>query len=361
MEQEVRLMKGNEAIAHAAIRYGADGYFGYPITPQSEILETLMEQQPWDTTGMVVMQAESEVAAINMVYAGSSCGKTVFTSSSSPGVSLKQEGISYIAASELPALIVNVMRGGPGLGTIHPSQADYFQATKGGGHGDYHLITLAPSSVQEMCDFVALGWDLAFKYRTPAIILADGIVGQMMEKVVLPAARPRRTEAEIKEQMPWAITGRSGGRKPNFISSLELDTAQMERNNIRFQETYKRITENEVRYEAQSIEDCDYLIVAFGSMARICQKSIELASETGVKIGLIRPITLWPFPTEVIAEVGKRVKGILVVELNAGQMIEDVRLAVNGAVEVKHFGRLGGIVPNPEEVLEAMKSQLINE
>ncbi|MFI3239316.1 MAG: 3-methyl-2-oxobutanoate dehydrogenase subunit VorB [Bacteroidales bacterium] len=361
MEEEVRLMKGNEAISHAAIRYGADGYFGYPITPQSEILETLMEQQPWNTTGMVVMQAESEVAAINMVYAGASCGKTVFTSSSSPGVSLKQEGISYIAASELPALIVNVMRGGPGLGTIHPSQADYFQATKGGGHGDYHLITLAPSSVQEMCDFVALGWDLAFKYRTPAIILADGIVGQMMEKVVLPAARPRRTEAEIKEQMPWAITGRSGGRKPNFISSLELDTAQMERNNIRFQETYKRITENEVRYEAQSIEDCDYLIVAFGSMARICQKSIELASDSGVKIGLIRPITLWPFPTEIIAEVGKRVKGILVVELNAGQMIEDVRLAVNGAVEVKHFGRLGGIVPNPEEVLEAMKSELINE
>ncbi len=361
MEEEVRLMKGNEAISHAAIRYGADGYFGYPITPQSEILETLMEQQPWTTTGMVVMQAESEVAAINMVYAGASCGKTVFTSSSSPGVSLKQEGISYIAASELPALIVNVMRGGPGLGTIHPSQADYFQATKGGGHGDYHLITLAPSSVQEMCDFVALGWDLAFKYRTPAIILADGIVGQMMEKVVLPAARPRRTEAEIKEQMPWAITGRSGGRKPNFISSLELDTAQMERNNNRFQETYKKITENEVRYESQSIEDCDYLIIAFGSMARICQKSIELASDLGVKIGLIRPITLWPFPTEIIAEVGKRVKGILVVELNAGQMIEDVRLAVNGAVEVKHFGRLGGIVPNPEEVLEAMNRELIHE
>ncbi len=361
MKEEIRLMKRNEAISHAAIRYGADGYFGYPITPQSEILETLMDEQPWETTGMVVMQAESEVAAINMVYAGASCGKTVFTSSSSPGVSLKQEGISYIAASELPALIVNVMRGGPGLGTIHPSQADYFQATKGGGHGDYHLITLAPSSVQEMCDFVALGWDLAFKYRTPAIILADGIVGQMMEKVVLPAARPRRTEAEIKELMPWAITGRSGGRKPNFISSLELDTAQMERNNIRFQATYKKITENEVRYEADSIEDCDYLIVAFGSMARICQKSIELAAELGVKIGLIRPITLWPFPSEIIAEVGSRVKGILVVELNAGQMIEDVRLAVNGAVEVKHFGRLGGIVPNPEEVLQAMKNELINE
>ena len=206
--EEVRLMKGNEAIAHAAIRYGADGYFGYPITPQSEILETLEAEMPWETTGMVVLQAESEVAAINMVYAGAACGKAVFTSSSSPGVSLKQEGISYIAAGELPALIVNVMRGGPGLGTIHPSQADYFQATKGGGHGDYHLIVLAPSSVQEMADFVTLGFDLAFKYRTPAMILADGIVGQMMEKVVLPPFRPRRTDEQIAEQCPWAITGR---------------------------------------------------------------------------------------------------------------------------------------------------------
>lgn len=353
MEEEVRLMKGNEAIAHAAIRYGADGYFGYPITPQSEILETLEAEMPWETTGMVVLQAESEVAAINMVYAGAACGKAVFTSSSSPGVSLKQEGISYIAAGELPALIVNVMRGGPGLGTIHPSQADYFQATKGGGHGDYHLIVLAPATVQEMADFVALGFDLAFKYRTPAMILADGIVGQMMEKVVLPPARPRRTDEEIARQCPWAITGRPADRKPNIMTTLELDSYQMERNNERYQRTYRLIEQNEVRYTEHDTEDADYLIVAFGSIARICQKSIEEARKQGIKIGLIRPVTLWPFPYEAIAELSKKVKGILVVEINAGQMIEDVRLAVEGHVPVHHFGRLGGIVPNPNEVLDA--------
>lgn len=357
MKEEVRLMKGNEAIAHAAIRYGVDGYFGYPITPQSEILETLEAEMPWETTGMVVLQAESEVAAINMVYAGAACGKAVMTSSSSPGVSLKQEGISYIAAGELPALIVNVMRGGPGLGTIHPSQADYFQATKGGGHGDYHLIVLAPSTVQEMADFVTLGFDLAFKYRTPAMILADGIVGQMMEKVVLPPARPRRTDEEIARQCPWAITGRPATRKPNVITTLELDTAQMERNNERYQRTYRVIEQNEVRYEKFMTEDADYLIVAFGSMARICQKSIEEAREQGIKIGLIRPITLWPFPYQAIKELSDKVKGILVVELNAGQMIEDVRLAVEGNLPVHHFGRLGGIVPNPQEVLEAFNNK----
>ena len=220
-------MKGNEAIAHAAIRYGVDGYFGYPITPQSEVLETLEDEMPWETTGMVVLQAESEVAAINMVYGGAASGKAVMTSSSSPGVSLKQEGISYIAASELPALIVNVMRGGPGLGTIQPSQADYFQATKGGGHGDYHLIVLSPATVQEMADFVGLGLDLAFKYRTPAMILADGIVGQMMEKVVLPPFRPRRTDAEIAEQCPWAVTGKNGRGHRNIVTSLEMDSPKM--------------------------------------------------------------------------------------------------------------------------------------
>lgn len=357
MEEDVRLMKGNEAIAHAAIRYGADGYFGYPITPQSEILETLEAEMPWETTGMVVLQAESEVAAINMVYAGAACGKAVFTSSSSPGVSLKQEGISYIAAGELPALIVNVMRGGPGLGTIHPSQADYFQATKGGGHGDYHLIVLAPSSVQEMADFVGLGFDLAFKYRTPAMILADGIVGQMMEKVVLPPQRPRRTDEEIAAQCPWAITGCPATRKPNVMTTLELDSYQMERNNERFQRTYRLIEQNEVRYQEYYTDDAEYLIVAFGSIARICLKSIEEARKNGVKIGLLRPITLWPFAYDRIAELSKQVKGIQCVELNAGQMIEDVRLAVEGRVPVTHFGRLGGIVPNPNEVLESFYSQ----
>ncbi len=362
MKDNVKLMKGNEAIAMAAIRYGCDGYFGYPITPQSEVLETLEAQMPWETTGMVVLQAESEVASINMVYGGAATGKAVMTSSSSPGVSLMQEGISYLAASELPALIVNVMRGGPGLGTIHPSQSDYFQATKGGGHGDYHLIVLAPSTVQEMADFVALGFDLAFKYRTPSMILADGVVGQMMEKVVLPEQRPRRTEEEIRRQCPWAVTGKDHGRtKRNVVTSLELDSAVMEKNNERFQRTYREIEKNEVRYEARYTEDAEYLVVAFGSIARICMKAIEDARKEGVKVGLIRPITLWPFPYDAIREAAKNVKGILCVEINAGQMIEDVRLAVSDSVPVRHFGRMGGIVPNPNEILDALRRDFIDK
>ncbi|MEE0977862.1 MAG: 3-methyl-2-oxobutanoate dehydrogenase subunit VorB [Muribaculaceae bacterium] len=355
MNQEVKLMKGNEAIAHAAILYGVDGYFGYPITPQSEILETLEAEMPWKTTGMVVLQAESEVSSINMVYGGAATGKAVMTSSSSPGISLMQEGISYLAASELPALIVNVMRGGPGLGTIHPSQSDYFQATKGGGHGDYRLIVLAPASVQEMADFVSLGFDLSFKYRTPAMILADGVVGQMMEKVVLPEPRPRRTPQQIAEQCPWAANGHSDGRKPNVVTSLELDSAIMEKNNERFQRTYSEIERNEVRYQAYHVDDAEYLIVAFGSIARICLNAIEEARKQGVKVGLIRPITLWPFPYDAIRQVARHVKGVLVVELNAGQMIEDVRLAVaDPEMNIRHFGRMGGIVPNPSEILNAM-------
>ena len=353
-------MKGNEAIAHAAIRYGVDGYFGYPITPQSEVLETLEAEMPWETTGMVVLQAESEVASINMVYGGAATGKAVMTSSSSPGVSLMQEGISYIAAAELPALIVNVMRGGPGLGTIQPSQSDYFQATKGGGHGDYHLIVLAPATVQEMADFVGLGFDLAFKYRTPAMILADGVVGQMMEKVVLPEPRPRRTDEQIAEQCPWAATGKSKRGHRNVVTSLELDSALMEKNNERFQRTYAEIERNEVRYETYYTDDCDYLFVAFGSVARICLKAIDEARKQGYKIGLLRPITLWPFPTEAIASIAAHCKGILVVELNAGQMIEDVRLAVGGSLPVAHFGRMGGIVPNPQEVIDSFKKQFID-
>lgn len=360
MAEEVVLMKGNEAIAHAAIRIGVDGYFGYPITPQSEVLETLADEKPWETTGMVVLQAESEVAAINMVYGGAGSGKMVMTSSSSPGISLKQEGISYIAGAELPCLIVNVMRGGPGLGTIQPSQADYFQTTKGGGHGDYRLIALAPASVQEMADFVGLAFDLAFKYRNPAMILADGVIGQMMEKVVLPTPRPRRTEEEIVAQCPWATTGRTAGRKPNIITSLELDPAIMEQRNLHLLEKYAAIEANEVRYEELNCEDAAYLIVAFGSCARIAQKAMEHARETGIKVGLFRPITLWPFPSKALAERAKQVKGILVVELNSGQMIEDVQLAVKCSVKVEHFGRLGGIVPDPDEVIDALKEKLIN-
>ena len=359
MAEEVLLMKGNEAIAHAAIRYGVDGYFGYPITPQSEVLETLAEQKPWETTGMVVVQAESEVAAINMVYGGAGTGKMVMTSSSSPGVSLKQEGISYLAGAELPCLIVNVMRGGPGLGTIQPSQADYFQTVKGGGHGDYKLSALAPASVQEMADFVGLAFDLAFKYRNPAIILADGVIGQMMEKVVLPEQRKRLTDEEVMARCPWAAHGKQPGRKCNVITSLELDPSIMEKRNIHLQEKYAEIEANEVRFEEINCDDAEYLIVAFGSGARIAQKAMENARAEGIKVGLLRPITLWPFPSKAIAERAKQVKGILTVELNAGQMVDDVKLAVNCSVPVEHFGRLGGIVPDPDEVVAALKDKLI--
>ncbi|MCB9017260.1 MAG: 3-methyl-2-oxobutanoate dehydrogenase subunit VorB [Paludibacteraceae bacterium] len=359
MSEEIKLMKGNEAIAHAAIRCGCDGYFGYPITPQSEVLETLMEVEPWKTTGMNVLQAESEVAAINMVYGGAGTGKKVMTSSSSPGVSLKQEGVSYLAGAELPALIVNVMRGGPGLGTIQPSQADYFQTVKGGGHGDYKLIALAPASVQEMADFVGLAFDLAFKYRNPAIILADGVIGQMMEKVVLPPFKARRTDEEIVKECPWAAVGKPKNRERNVITSLELDPAVMEERNIHLQEKYKTIEANEVRYEEIQCEDAEYLLVAFGSSARICQKAVEVARAQGIKVGLLRPITLWPFPSKIIAKYADQVKAMLSVELNAGQMVEDVRLAVNGKVKVEHFGRLGGIVYTPDEIIEAMKTKIM--
>ena len=358
-EQEVKLMKGNEALAHAAIRCGVDGYFGYPITPQTEVIETLAELKPWETTGMVVVQAESEVASINMVYGGGGAGKKVMTSSSSPGVSLMQEGISYMAGAEVPGLIVNVQRGGPGLGTIQPSQSDYFQATRGGGNGDYYIIVLAPNSVQEMADFVDLAFTLAFKYRIPAMILSNGVIGQMMEKVVLPPVKPRRTEEEILKECPWASTGCRGGRKRNVITSLELKSEVMEVRNLHLQEKYKTIRENEVRYETKFMDDADYMIVAFGSAARIAEKAIEIARQRGIKVGLLRPITLWPFPTREIAAASKNVKGILVAEINAGQMIEDVRLAVGNSVPVEHYGRLGGIVPEPEEMVNVLKEKLV--
>lgn len=357
MSEEIFLLKGNEAIAHAAIRYGADGYFGYPITPQSEILETLMAEAPWRTTGMVVLQAESETASINMVYGGAGCGKAVMTSSSSPGMSLMMEGVSYIAAGELPCLLVNVMRGGPGLGTIQPSQADYFQAVKGGGHGDYKLLTLAPNSVQEMSDFVVMGFDLAFKYQTPVMILTDGVIGQMMEKVKLPAFKRRRTDTEIREQCPWATLGKPADRKPNVITTLELDSHKMEINNLRLQAKYKKIEKEVCLSEEINCEDADYILVAFGSAARICQKAMDLARAQGIKVGLIRPITLWPFPSKAIDKHSSKIKGILTVEMNAGQMVEDVRLAVNGKVKVEHYGRLGGIVPTPAEVVDALQNK----
>ena len=358
-EQEVTLLKGNEAIALAAIRCGVDGYFGYPITPQSEVIETLALEKPWETTGMVVVQAESEVASINMVYGAAAAGKRAMTSSSSPGVALMQEGIAYMAGAELPGVIVNVQRGGPGLGTIQPSQSDYFQATRGGGNGDYYIIVLAPNSVQEMADFVDLAFELAFKYRIPAMILSDGVIGQMMEKVTLPPYKPRRTEEEIIEQCPWATFGRVGGRKPNIITSLELQPEVMEQRNIHLQEKYAEIRKAEVRYETQQCDDADYLIVAFGSAARIAQKAIEMARSEGIKVGLFRPITLWPFPTEQVAAAASGKKGVLVAEINAGQMVEDVRLAINGKEPVEYFGRLGGIVPEPDEIVNALKTKLM--
>ena len=359
-EKEVKLMKGNEAIAHAAIRCGTDGYFGYPITPQSEIIETLAVLKPWETTGMVVLQAESEVASINMLYGGAGAGKRVLTSSSSPGIALMQEGISYMAGAELPGVIVNVQRGGPGLGTIQPSQSDYNQATRGGGNGDYNVIVLAPNSVQEMADFVDLAFTLAFKYRNPAMILSDGVIGQMMEKVVLPPMKPRRTEAEILRECPWASTGRTKERKPNVITSLELMPERMEQKNHHLQEKYQQIKDNETRFEESKCDDADYLVVAFGSAARIAEKSMEIAREHDIKLGLFRPITLWPFPEKELRKAAAGKRGILVAEINAGQMIQDVKLAVGSTIPVAHFGRLGGIVPDPEEIVNALKTKLID-
>ncbi len=351
MERELRLMKGNEAVAEAAIRAGVDGYFGYPITPQSEIIEYLMEANPYERTGMVVLQAESELAAINMVYGGAGCGKKVMTSSSSPGISLKQEGITYIAGAELPCLIVNVVRGGPGLGTIQPAQSDYFQAVKGGGHGDYHLIVLAPASVQEMADFVELGFDLAFRYRNPVMILSDGAIGQMMEKVWLNPQKER--SGTVPE---WATTGKPSSRERNVITSLELDPNRQELFNRKLVDKYNLIKAKEVRYEEFLCDDAEYLLVAYGTSARVCQKSVELARRQGIRAGLIRPVTLYPFPSERINMLADKAKMILAVEMSAGQMVEDVMLAVNGKTPVHFYGRMGGMVPTPDEVVDFLNN-----
>ena len=357
---ELRLMKGNEALAEAAIRAGVDGYFGYPITPQSEVIEYLMAEKPHERTGMVVLQAESEVASINMLYGAGATGKKTMTSSSSPGVSLMQEGISYIAGAEIPVVLVNVVRGGPGLGDIQPSQSDYFQTTKGGGHGDYRLIALAPSSVQEMSDFVPLAFELAFKYRNPAIIVSDGAIGQMMEKVELFEQMPRMTDEEIRAKYEWATNGKLENGTRRIITSLDLDPYKLEKHNHKLQTKYKEIEENEVRYEKIMCDDAEYIIVAYGLSARISQKAIQLLRSKGIKAGLLRPITLWPFPKKQIAElVEQGIKGFLSVEMSAGQMVEDVQLAVNGKVKVEHFGRLGGVIHSPEEVAEALEQKII--
>ncbi len=355
MTKELKLMKGNEAMAEAAILAGCDAYFGYPITPQSEVLEYL-SNEAHARTGMVVLQAESEIASINMVYGAAGTGKRVMTSSSSPGMSLMQEGISYIACAELPCLLANVQRGGPGLGTIQPGQADYFQAVKGGGHGDYKVITLAPSTVQEMVDFVGLGFDMAFKHRNPVMLLTDGALGQMMEKVLLPDQKPRKTEFE-----PWGSTGKPSSRERNIIYTLSLQADVMEKWNQRLQEKYRKIEAEEVRYEMTDCEDADFVLVAYGLVARICQKAAHLAREKGIKVGVFRPISLYPYPYAPLNKLADTAKGFLTVEMSAGQMVEDVRLAVNGKKPVEFHGRQGGIIPSPEEILAKLEEKFVGE
>ncbi len=349
---EIRFMKGNEALAEAAIRAGMEGYFGYPITPQSEVIEYLAAEEP--NYNYVLLQAESEVASINMLYGGAAAGARVLTTTSSPGYSLMQEGVSYIACAELPCVIANIARGGPGLGTIQPGQGDYFQAVKGGGHGDYKLIVLAPNSVQEMVDHTMLAFELADKYRTPVLILSDGAIGQMMEKVELP------DPVEYKPDKPWATTGKTADRERNYITSLYIKSDDMERKNIALQKKFKKIEENEIRYEEYMIEDAEIVITAYGVTSRTSKKIVDMARESGIKMGLHRPVTLWPFPFARINELANfdRVKAFLSIEMSVGQMVEDVRLAANGAKPTFFYGRTGGIIPAPEEVLEFIKEKI---
>jgi 2-oxoglutarate ferredoxin oxidoreductase subunit alpha len=342
-------IEGNAAIAEAAIRAGVEAYFGYPITPQTEVLERFSERLPEE--GRVFLQAESEVAAINMVYGAACAGARAMTTSSSPGISLMQEGLSYIAASDVPAVVVNIMRGGPGLGNVQPSQSDYFQAVKSAGHGDFHMIVLAPSSVQEVIDLVVLAFDLADKYRTIAMVVADGAIGQMMEPAELPPMRPVRP---AEERPSWALTG-AKGRDPSIITSLFLDADKLEVLNLHLQAKLRQIAEIEVRWKEQNTEDAEWLLVAYGTMGRVCQTAMREARDRGVRVGLLRPITLWPFPSARLAELADQVRGILVVEMNAGQMLEDVKLAVEGRCPVNFYGRLGGIVPLPDEVLPELE------
>lgn len=344
------LMKGNEAIAEAAIRAGCRYFFGYPITPQNELPAYMSRQLP--LVEGTYLQAESEVAAINMVFGASGAGARVMTSSSGPGISLKMEGISFLAASELPAVIVNIMRGGPGLGGIQPAQSDYFQAVKGGGHGDYRTIVLAPQSVQEAVDLTYQAFELADKYRTPVMILGDGMIGQMMEPVVF----PKYIELEDLPAKDWATTGTKGIRKPNVIHSLGLIPEKLEAQNQKLQAKYKEINNKEVQVELENVEDSDYIFVAYGTTARICRSAYKLAREQGLKAGLIRPISLFPFPTEIIGRYAEQAKLMLTVEMSCGQMVEDVRLASNGNCPVYFYGRSGGMIPQVADVLSELIS-----
>ena len=342
-----QLLKGNEAIAEAAIRAGLEAYFGYPITPQTELLEHMARRMV--ELGRVFLQSESEVAAINMVYGAACTGARVMTSSSSPGISLMMEGISYIMGSEVPCVVVDVVRGGPGLGNIAPAQGDYFQIVKGGGHGDYQAIVLAPATVQEAIDLTVLSFDLAEKYRTLVFVLLDGSLGQMMEPAELPEPRP------VNKMRPaWALSG-AKDRPRNIITSIYLVPEEGEAFNLKLQEKFERIRKNEVRYTEYQTEGAQYLVVGFGTAGRIAQTAVKQARAQGLPVGLFRPISLFPFPEQRLHALAQQVRAMLVVEMNAGQMLQDVRLAVNGLVPVEFYGRMGGIVPLPDEVLEAIQ------
>lgn len=341
------LMKGNEALAEAAIMAGCRHYFGYPITPQTEVAAYMAKRMP--KIGGCFLQAESEIAAINMCIGAAAAGKRAMTSSSSPGISLKSEGISYMAGCDLPALIVNVQRGGPGLGGIQPSQSDYFQATRGGGHGDYHLLVLAPSSVQEMADLVSKGFDLAEKYRMPCMLLADGTMGQMMEPVEL------REREEAPADKPWALTGTGNKRKPNIINSLALEPQELEKWNEERFKRYDIVRENEQMSQSYRMEDAEICVVAFGIAARVSQNAVDMARAKGIKAGMIRPITLWPFPEKALKAAAEQCKAFVSVELNMGQMIEDVKLSIECRRSVSLCCRTGGMIPSPDEVLAAVE------
>lgn len=344
---EKLLMKGNEALAEAAIRAGCVRFFGYPITPQTELAAYMSKRLPKIENG-VYMQAESEIAAVNMVYGAAASGVRAMTSSSSPGISLKTEGISYLCGSDLPCLIVNVMRAGPGLGGIQPGQADYWQATRAPGHGDAHVIALAPSSIQEIVDLVFDGFELSEKYRVPVMILSDGLLGQMMEPVNFPDRTPKEADK------PWALTGTGGKREHNIVNSLYLDPAALEQKNIERFERYAEIKKNETRADYYLMDDADYAIVAYGAMARVAGSAVDLARERGIKVGLIRPITLWPFPKNEVNQYADKLKSMLVVEMSMGQMIEDVVLATQSKLPVEFFGHAGGIIPTPAEIADKL-------
>ncbi|MGL5439366.1 MAG: 3-methyl-2-oxobutanoate dehydrogenase subunit VorB [Filifactoraceae bacterium] len=342
------LMKGNEAIGAAAIKAGCKYFFGYPITPQNELPEYMSAELP--KIGGVFVQAESEVAAINMIYGAAGCGERCMTSSSSPGMSLKQEGITYIAGAELPCVIVSIMRAGPGLGGIQPSQSDYYQATRGGGNGDYRHLVYAPASIQETVDYVQEAFDKADQYRIPVIVLADGMIGQMMEAVEF----KDRPKVELPEKT-WATTGTKGKRKPNIINSLYLKPEVLEEHNIHLQAKYDEITAKEVLFESVGVEDADVVCVAYGTTSRIVKNAIEVCREKGIKVGIIRPITLWPYPFEAFDKVNPKCKGLLTVEMSMGQMVDDVKIASAGRWPVHFTGRAGGMIPTPDNIIEAIE------